>query len=151
MLIIKFIDRPFFSLFFCLFIIVDAQVPMVHSCLLANLRLEESELLAYSPSKVSVIIKNAFLLSSITSTALYYKAPKCRWKSILAQWTTWSCLLCLQLSTTTKYLSTTPTIMGWAWQYFCNISVFLRCKTKLNLLNEWMLMPHEVKLCVHSE
>jgi len=28
------------------------SVPMVHSCLLANLRLEESDLLAYSPSKV---------------------------------------------------------------------------------------------------
>ena len=34
---------------------------MVHSCLLANLRLEESDLLAYSPSKVSVTIKNALL------------------------------------------------------------------------------------------
>ena len=37
------------------------KVPMVHSCLLANLRLEESDLLAYSPSKVSVIIKIAIL------------------------------------------------------------------------------------------
>ena len=32
------------------------QVPMVHSCLLVNLKLEESDLLAYTPAKVIIIV-----------------------------------------------------------------------------------------------
>ena len=32
------------------------QVPMVHSCLLVNLNLEESDLLAYTPAKVIIMV-----------------------------------------------------------------------------------------------
>ena len=32
------------------------QVPMVHSCLLVNLKLEESDLLAYTPAKVIIMV-----------------------------------------------------------------------------------------------
>ena len=32
------------------------QVPMVHSCLLVNLKLEESDLLAYTPAKVMIMV-----------------------------------------------------------------------------------------------
>ena len=38
----------------------DTQVPMVHSCYLVNLKLEESDMLAYNPAKVILIVINHY-------------------------------------------------------------------------------------------
>ena len=40
----------------CAHIHFKTQVPMVHSCLLVNLKLEESDMLAYTPAKVIIVI-----------------------------------------------------------------------------------------------
>ena len=42
--------------FICAHIHFKTQVPMVHSCLLVNLKLEESDMLAYTPAKVVIVI-----------------------------------------------------------------------------------------------
>ena len=41
------------------------QVPMVHSCLLVNLKLEESDLLAYTPAKVIIMVIIVFIKIAI--------------------------------------------------------------------------------------
>ena len=55
------------------------QVPMVHSCLLVNLKLEESDLLAYTPAKVIImviiVVINVVILANLPWSIGHHHRP----------------------------------------------------------------------------